>query len=107
MKLNLRTRNEIKHGEYESEKEAQKTVDSLNKKNPKRGAFIRYRPENIGKGYKIYLTDDSYYGTILFETDYFYYVSKDEDAEIQECKFFVKDNFLEKFDEGIFKPIDG
>ena len=101
--------NMTKHGDYDTMEEAEKTRASLRKRNKKRDVEIVTIPENIGVGYEIFNTDGSLYGVIVRETNSFYYVEpagKLIEDELDRV-FFLKEDFLTKFENDTFKTVDG
>lgn len=87
------------NGNYKTRKSAEKKAEPHIKKG--REIKIVALPSNKLKvGMKIYKADKELYGTIIREDECFWYVNrgcKDEDDEM----FFLKDNFLDKYIEGI------
>ena len=109
LKENNKTRNMIKHDDYNNIQDAEKAIKNLNSRNKKRKTKIIEIPENLGVGYDIYRANGELYGTIIDETKTFYIVSpawRETDNNL-ERPFFRKESLLDKFAEGIFKPIDG
>ena len=108
-KENLRTGNMVKHGDYKVLEEAEKTIKNLISRNKRRSVDIIKIPENIGVGYEVYLSNGELYGTITRETKSFYYLEPSNKKIIDELQrpLFLKENFQEKFERGIFKAVDG
>jgi len=56
--------------------------------------------KDIKIGFEIYNDSNELYGTIVRESSYFWYVNRTFGEE--NPIFFLKDSFLEKYEEGIF-----
>lgn len=114
-KTNPKNGKVIKDNDYDSIEKAEKRVGDLSKgtgraKRKNKTAYIGEIPENIGYGYKIYRPNGDLYGTIAhIPSRYFWYVIPAWKAvdDPLDYPFFLKQNFEQKFVDGIFKPIDG
>jgi len=92
-----------KKGEYKTRDRAEKKEKSYKNKDTK----IIFMPDkkDIKIGFEIYNDNDELYGTIVRESNYFWYVNRTFGEE--NPIFFLKDSFLEKYEKSIFKMKKG
>lgn len=87
-------------GDYKLKKTAEKKARPFIEKG-KTIKIVSLPTNELGIGFKIYLPDGTLYGEIIDESEYFWFVRrafKDKDDRV----FFLKDNFLEKYENGKF-----
>ena len=92
-----------KKGEYKTKERAKRKLKSYANRNTK--IILMPDKEDLKIGFKIYNDCYELYGTIVKESDYFWYVDRTFGEE--NPIFFLKDSFLEKYEKGIFAIKEG
>lgn len=98
---NKRTKEYEKKGEYKTKQIAETKSKPHTDKNKK--VKIIPMPENseIGVGFNVYTNDGKLYGEIVEETKNFYYIRRTL-KDKNDRAFFLKEYFLEKYENGSF-----
>lgn len=89
-----------KKGDYKTRKIAETKARPLIEKGRK-VKIIPIPTDELGIGLKIYLSDGSLYGEIVDEGESFWYIRRTFKDE-NDRAFFLKDSFIEKFENGTF-----
>lgn len=108
-KENIKTGKRVKHNDFPTLEQAEKSAEKLRGKNRRRKVEVVQVPEHIGVGYEIFRPNGELYGTIVEETEHFYYIDapwKKVETSLDRI-FFLKETFLEHFEKGHFKAVDG
>lgn len=92
-------------GNYKTKQMAETKAEPHIKKN-KETKIIPIPTDELAIGMKVYKSDGELYGEIIDESSSFWYIrraSRDKDDRI----FFLKDSFIEKYENGIFIMKEG
>ena len=89
-----------KKNDYKTKKMAETKAKYYIQKN-REVKIVAIPTDELDIGLKIYLTDGSLYGEIIDEDESFWYIRRSFKGNDDKA-FFLKDNFVEKFENGIF-----
>lgn len=103
-----RTKEYESKGNYKTKQMAETKAKPHIKKN-KETKIIPIPTDMLTIGMKVYKSDGEFYGEIIDESNSFWYIRR-EGRESDDRVFFLKDSFIEKYENGIFtmkEDLDG